>query len=119
MRLRLAAVWFVLLTLGVVSCARHRAGPVNRPVGGFQGKVVYESGGVLPGVTVSLTGPAIPAGRTTVTDGEGLYRFAALPAGTFDVAFELAGFATIKRSIRLDTGFVATVNESMGVGGRR
>jgi Carboxypeptidase regulatory-like domain len=85
---------------------------------GIEGKILDESGLVLPGVTVTITSTALqgPA-RGTVTDAEGRYRFAALAAGTYQVAFELAGFAPVKRDVRVDTGFVATLNERLAVGG--
>ena len=67
---------------------------------GIEGKIVDESGGVMPGVTVTIASPALQGGRARpVTDAEGRYRFAALPAGTYQVTFELAGFATIKRDV--------------------
>jgi hypothetical protein len=85
---------------------------------GIEGKIVDESGGVMPGVTVTISSPALHGEtRGAVADTEGRYRFAALPAGNYQVTFELAGFATIKRDVRLDTGFVATMNERMTVGG--
>ena len=85
---------------------------------GVEGKIVDESGGVMPGVTITLASTALQGGtRSTVSDSEGHYRFAALPAGNYQVSFELTGFATIKRDVRLDTGFVATLNEKMAVGG--
>lgn len=114
MRLRGTSVWVALLMLVWLVPSVALGQTTDRS--GVEGKVVDQSGGVLPGVTIAITGPALPGGRTTVTDAEGLYRFAALPAGTYDVSFELEGFSTIKRSIRLDTGFVATINEAMGVG---
>ena len=49
---------------------------------GIEGRVVDQGGGVLPGVTVTLASPALLGGtRTTVTEADGRYRFAALPAG--------------------------------------
>ena len=51
----------------------------------------------MPGVTVTIASPALQGGaRTTVTDAEGRYRFAALPAGDYQVTFELAGFAPVE-----------------------
>ena len=43
--------------------------------GSIAGEVTDETGGVLPGVTVEATSPALIEGvRATVTDGAGLYR---------------------------------------------
>jgi hypothetical protein len=84
---------------------------------GIEGKIVDQGGGVVPGVTAILTSPALLGGpRTTLTNDEGRYRFAALPAGTYQIAFELAGFTPVKKELQLETGFVATVNETLGVG---
>jgi len=84
---------------------------------GVEGRVVDQGGGVLPGVTITLASSALLGGtRTTVTDADGRYRFAALPAGAYEITFELSGFTVVKRDVRLDTGFLATINETLGVG---
>jgi hypothetical protein len=84
---------------------------------GIEGKVADQGGGVLPGVSVTISSPALLGGdRSTVSDAAGAFRFAALPAGTYQVTLELEGFATKKREVRLDTGFVATLSETMSVG---
>ena len=85
---------------------------------GIEGRVVDESGGVLPGVTVSISSSALQGGaRVVVTDSSGRYRFAELPAGDYTVTFTLSGFAVVKASVHLGTGFVATMDEKMAVGG--
>ena len=53
---------------------------------------VDDQGAVLPGVTVSLTGPALMGSQTVVTNEHGLFRFPAVPSGTYKVTFELPGF---------------------------
>ncbi len=84
---------------------------------GIEGKVTDQSGGVLPGVTVTIESPALLGGaRTTVTDEEGRYRFTALPAGVYTVTCDLEGFTPAVREVRVDTGFIATINETLGVG---
>ena len=47
----------------------------------IDGRVVDESGGALPGVAVTLSGPALQVAQSATTDGEGRYRFLELPAG--------------------------------------
>ena len=57
------------------------------------------SGGVLPGVTVEATSPAlIEKVRTTVSDGSGQYRITDLPPGSYVLTFSLQGFTTAKRN---------------------
>ena len=48
--------------------------------GVITGRVTDPSGGALPGVDVALTSPALLGGRSTVSDEQGTYRFAAAPA---------------------------------------
>ncbi len=84
--------------------------------GSINGKVVDTSGGVLPGVTVSATSPSSMGVQTSVTSTEGLYRFPALPPGTYTVTYELPGFNTLKReNIQISMGFTATVNVELAV----
>ena len=62
------------------------------------GVVRDTSGAVLPGVTVEASSPVlIEKSRSTVTDGQGLYRIVDLRPGTYAVTFALAGFQTVKR----------------------
>ena len=87
--------------------------------GAIAGRVVDETGGVLPGVTVEAASPALIEGfRTTVTDGEGRYQIIELRPGSYTVTFSLPGFSTIRREgIDLSTGFTANVNGELRVGG--
>jgi len=115
MRLKQGAVWTAALAVVLLGAWAAEAQTTDRA--GIEGKVVDQGGGAVPGVTVTLASPALLGGpRTTLTDVGGRYRFAAMPAGTYQIAFELVGFAPVKRELRLDTGFVATINETLSVG---
>lgn len=84
--------------------------------GAIQGEVTDESGAVLPGVNITATGAALIGSRTAVTTAQGVYRFLGLPAGTYKLSFELAGFGKVVRDdVRIGVGFTATVNTKMGV----
>ena len=63
--------------------------------GTLVGRAVDESGAGLPGVTVTATNTETGSSRLTVTAEDGSFRFAALPAGTYKVVVELAGFSTV------------------------
>jgi hypothetical protein len=82
------------------------------------GVVRDSSGGVLPGVTVEASSPAlIEKVRSATTDGSGQYRIVDLRAGEYAVTFSLAGFTTVKReNVTLEGSFTATVNIDMRVG---
>ncbi len=104
--------------LGVVFCL------LVAPVAAFAdssiaGIVTDATGGVLPGVTVEVTSPAlIEQTRSVVSDAAGAYRIVDLRPGTYKVMFTLPGFNTFVRDgIVLETDFTATINAQMKVGG--
>jgi hypothetical protein len=58
--------------------------------GQIAGTVRDSSGGVVPGVLVEVTSPAlIEKVRTATTDGSGQYRITRLPIGSYSVTFTL------------------------------
>jgi len=87
-------------------------------LGNIIGKAGDETGGVLPGVLVTATSPALQVPSvTTVTDAEGNYRLRDLPApGMYRVSFELQGFQTIAfDAVSLTAGFTARIDAAMKV----
>jgi len=82
------------------------------------GVVRDTSGGVLPGVTVDASSPALIEGsKSAVTDANGIYRVVDLRPGPYVVTFSLQGFNTLKREgIQLPAEFTATVNAELSVG---
>jgi hypothetical protein len=76
------------------------------------------SGGVLPGVTVEASSPAlIEKVRTVVTDGTGQFRIVDLRPGVYTLTATLGGFSAFKREgIELTGSFTATVNVEMRLG---
>jgi TonB family protein len=62
-------------------------------LGVLSGTVVDPTGAFVPQVNVSLTGPgAVSAVRKTATNEAGRYLFDRLPAGSYTLTFEVAGF---------------------------
>src|SRR3954468_2793220 len=57
------------------------------------GKGSDATGGVLPGVTVTVTSLSTNQQRTVVTNEEGVYRFAGLTPGEYSITAELEGFS--------------------------
>jgi hypothetical protein len=82
------------------------------------GVVRDASGGVMPGVTVEASSPAlIEKSRTAVTDGSGQYRIIALVPGVYTVTFTLEGFNKVERTgIELRAENVMSVNAELKVG---
>jgi ABC-type phosphate transport system substrate-binding protein len=111
MRVRLTAMLAALALVAGVSSAWAQG-----QTGQIYGKVTDESGAVLPGVTVTLTGPSLLQPQTATTSETGTFQFPRLEVGTYDVKFELPGFKTvIKQGIRVTVGFNADVSTQLGV----
>jgi len=63
--------------------------------GNLYGKVADESGGVLPGVSVTISGQGAP--QTTFTDNRGEFHFLNLSVGSYNLNVQLQGFTTVER----------------------
>src|SRR5687767_6638611 len=111
MRLYRVLVCATVLTVLMTGVASAQA------TGSIFGKVTDASGGVLPGVTVTVSGPALQQPLVGVTQESGAYQFPSVPIGTFSVTFELTGFKKVVRNnIVLVTGFNAPLDMKMEVG---
>jgi hypothetical protein len=85
--------------------------------GTITGRALDTSGGVLPGVEVSISSPSMIGGaRSAVTDEQGVYRFTQLPSGEYQVSFRLSGFKTLNvTGVRVDVGSTMTINGPLGI----
>jgi hypothetical protein len=105
--------------LGVLLCALAFAPPAvgQALTGTITGRALDTSGGVLPGVDVTITSPAMIGGaRSAVTDDQGVYRFTQLPSGEYQVSFKLSGFKTLNlTNVRVDVGATMTINGPMQI----
>jgi outer membrane receptor protein involved in Fe transport len=111
--LHLILVAFALLLTAVAS--------VRADVTRFDlaGTVTDGTGSVLPGVTITLKNVDTGFTRTTVTDGDGRYSFAALnPAGRWTLSAELEGFAPQNREgLEFQANTKPEINLRLAVGG--
>lgn len=98
-----------LLALFCVVVVVDRAS-AQRTTGAIIGTVSDESGALLPGVSVSIAGSAIPGRPTIVTTDAGRYQFLALPPGSYELAFLLNGFTTLTH-----TDVVVSVGTTMEI----
>jgi hypothetical protein len=81
------------------------------------GRVTDESGGVLPGVTVTVTQTDTGLIRNVVTDGNGAYVIPNLPTGPYRLEASLQGFRTYAQTdIVLQVGATPTINVVLAVG---
>src|SRR3989442_5635349 len=104
---------FVLLTGGA-----GLAQTVSSTMGAIDGKVTDTSSAVLPGVTVTISSPAMMGIRNTVTNPTGDFRFTAITPGDYVATFELPGFVTMRRTeAHVAAGFTASLNIQMNLAG--
>jgi hypothetical protein len=88
----------VLLALPGTTYAQRMTAELN-------GTVVDESGGVIPGADVVLINEASGSERRSVTNADGFFAFAAVPAATYTIQISLQGFSTYEvTGIRLNAG---------------
>ena len=103
---------------GLLACAFVLAGVTpglaQVSTGEIFGKVTDGTGAVLPGVTVTLTSPALIQPRSLATAASGGYRFPNIPIGTYSVTFDLAGFKkTIREGVVIQAGFNAEIDTKL------
>jgi hypothetical protein len=109
--------------LPVLAAALIIAGLARRATAQFantasiEGNTVDESNTPLPGVTVTLSSPALQVqNMTTVSDTVGHYRFTQLPIGTYTLRYELSGFQPIVReALEVGAGFAAKVDMTLKI----
>ena len=106
-----AVLWLVLfasLTLAVF--AQTSRGTVS-------GVLTDANGAVIAGANVVLTNTETTVSRTTVTNGEGFYRFDAVDLGTYTLKFSASSFATLTKSnIVVSANQTATVDAQLAPG---
>src|SRR5688572_29131505 len=111
MRIRILPLCVLILTSAAASAQTLRGAVVT-------GTVSDDTGGALPGVTVTGRSPALQLPSVSaVTAPDGTYEIRDLPPGTYELRFELSGFQALTRNeIRLNAGFTARVDASLKVG---
>ena len=72
--------------------------------GSIRGTVVDQQDLALPGVTVTISSPALQGQRETVTATDGTYAFLALPAGDYQIGFDISAFAPASIAGRSSAG---------------
>ncbi len=106
------AILRALAALAIVSAfgLAPAAAQTGQTFGELVGKVTDDQGGVMPGVNVTLSGPAAMGSPTAVSNERGIYRFPGVNTGTYTLKFELAGFSPLVRE-----GIVVPVRQTVTV----
>jgi len=106
----------VLVRIAFILCVSFASAPAwAQATGSVTGTVSDETGGILPGVSVTLTPAGSQTQTETVTDATGTYRFDNVPAGAAEVTFRLINFSTGRRPVTVTAGATATANARMQV----
>lgn len=97
-RLAVASLLFAAAFLPVSPSTKGQAG-----TGSVIGAVEDGQGGLIPGATISLTGPSPAFTRQTVTTGSGTFVLQDIPVGTYDIKVAMPGFKVMERlAVRID-----------------
>lgn len=78
---------------------------------------VTAGGTALPGVSVTVSSPALQGTRTAVTGSGGGYNFSGLPPGQYTVAFELEGMQKVTKKVTLSLAQTSRVDADLKVSG--
>ena len=104
--IRVLSALAIVSTFGIAPAGAQ----TGQTFGELVGKVTDDQSAVLPGVTVTLSGPAVMGTPTAVSGPTGMYRFPAVATGTYTLKFELSGFAPLVRA-----GIIVPVRETVTV----
>ena len=117
-RWRVPLIHIGAVALLAIACSATPAVAQFVTTSSIQGTVTDETGAVMPGVTVTLTSPALQVPQMTeVSNGQGHYVFTQLPGGVYKIRFELSGFQSMVRDdLNLTAGFAATVDMKLKLG---
>jgi hypothetical protein len=86
--------------------------------GSMSGFVIDDTGGALPGATVTVRHVETDQKRLLVTEGAGRYRAQQLAPGKYELTVELQGFRTARvTDLTLTVGQDAVLNVTLRVGG--
>jgi hypothetical protein len=86
--------------------------------GSISGTVKDQTGGVIPGVMLTLTNTALGTQFKTTTDAQGLYTFPSLPVGRYELTIDAAGFKSLKKpGLVVDADSALQINLALEVQG--
>jgi outer membrane receptor protein involved in Fe transport len=107
------------LCLAFIACLFAGSLFAQAEIGGatLNGTITDPTGATVPNAKVTVTNTSTGLTRTTQTNETGLYGFARLPVGTYDLTAEAAGFKAAKRTnLGLNVGAVVTMDVALEVG---
>src|SRR4051812_15799675 len=113
----LRAIGFVFATLIISMSVAHPSAQSQAINGTIEGTITDQSGGTLPGVSVTVTNVDTGDTRVVVSNEAGVYRAPLLPLGRYRISAELQGFRKFEQQgLTLSAGQSAVINISLSVG---
>ena len=95
----------IVIFLMLVAALLATSSALGQSTATIQGTVTDSKGAVVPNATVIVKNRNTSAERTTQTDSDGNYQFAALPVGLYTVEARVQGFKTqIADQVTLEVG---------------
>ena len=105
---------FVLLFCFALAAAAALA---QTSTGSLTGTVRDDTGGVIPGATVTATRAATGATRTVVTSDSGIYRVLNISPGNYTIRVEMTGFKTaVDENVEVTIGELRRVDITLSIG---
>jgi len=112
--MRLRNVALVLVSALLLALPAY---PQGIPTGTLSGHVSGTDKKPLPGVTVTITSPALQGSRTVVTTATGDYLLPLLPAGEYKISFDLEGFQKAERQAKISAAQSQQVDVELALPG--
>ena len=105
----------IFMAIVVVICSSPLAAAQGNATATVSGRVLDPQQLALPGVTVTARSPQLQGARTVVSSDGGDYILALLPAGDYELTFELSTFAPRTERVYLGPGETKTLNATLAV----
>jgi outer membrane receptor protein involved in Fe transport len=102
----------VLVSLLIILCAVSAFG--QGTTGSLVGNVTSD-GAAMPGVTVTISSPALQGTRTTMTGDGGGYTFPSLPPGQYTASFEVSGMSKVTKNVTVVLASTARADAQLRV----
>lgn len=88
----------------------------QQTTGGIQGVVKDSSGGIVPGVSITITDKGTGRQVEALSNDSGLYVVRSLQAGTYEVKAALEGFKTSVQTVVIEVGTMANGDIALEIG---
>ena len=105
----------LLIAAAVSLLATSTVNTQTNPTGTLSGRIVDAQNLAVPGVSVTAASPALQGVRTAITSGNGDFVLPFLAPGEYTVTFELAGFATVRRTEHIRIGETTSISQTLSL----